>query len=240
MSKAELNELRRRMNRSMSRVLNLLRTKENLDAVMPTQSFEPRIAAPLRDPLALGYKDPIPGPKKPPPAPPNTPTGDHAAEATGGAAAVSTDRLHDAAGPSEELTRSGASSPTLPALRNSPPPTPPQSPPPSPPRTRNRWEIEALAEAMPQLEEILEGADYEEVESVRVVVKRPLAGWLLVGRPPASPYQPCGYDGEVMVSYGVFVIRWVGVDLWLLGECEGEDVERELQFGRAVRAVGAA
>lgn len=232
MSKVELNELRRRMNRSMSRVLNLIRTNENYDAVMPTKSFEPRITAPLRNPQALGYRDPIPGPKKPPPAPPNTPTGDHAAEAPSGVAVLSMDHVSDEEGP--------ASSPTLLEMRNSPPPTPPPSPPPSPPRTRNRWEIEALGEAMPQLEEILEGADYEEVESMRVVVKRPHAGWLLVGRPPASPYQPCGYDGDTMVSYGVFVIKWVGVDLWLLGDCEGEDVERELFFGRAVRAEGTA
>ncbi|KAH0611721.1 uncharacterized protein H6S33_010986 [Morchella sextelata] len=242
-SKTELVELRRRMNRSMSRVLNLLRSKDIPNATMPTQSFEPRIGAPVKDPLAIGNKDPVPGPKKPPPPPPNTPTGDSnkaALEPFDEAEAVLSRKLQEVSD-MEVLGRSGASSPTLPtfldspsdSLRGSPPPTPPPSPPPSPPR--NRWEVEALAEALPQLEEILSGPDLEEIESVRVVVTRPLAGWLLVPRPPPTPYQPCGYDGEIMVSYGVFVIRWGYVDLWFLGESAGEPVEKEYRFGRARR-----
>ncbi|RPB12317.1 hypothetical protein P167DRAFT_545554 [Morchella conica CCBAS932] len=212
---------------------------------MPLSSFEARIGAPMKDPLAIENKDPVPGPKKPPPPPPNTPTGDSnkaTLEAFDEAEAILSKELQEAS-EMELPYRSGASSPTLPtfpgssseSLRGSPPPTPPPSPPPSPPR--GRWVVKAPPEIPPELEEILADPNLEETETVRVVVTRPLAGWLLVPTPPPTPYQPYGYDGETMVSYGVFAIRWGFVDLWFIGESAGEDVEVEYMFGSARREV---
>ncbi|KAH8154558.1 uncharacterized protein LAJ45_01086 [Morchella importuna] len=97
--------------------------------------------------------------------------------------------------------------------------------------------VKAPPEIPPELEEILADPNLEETETVRVVVTRPLAGWLLVPTPPPTPYQPYGYDGETMVSYGVFAIRWGFVDLWFIGESAGEDVEVEYTFGSARREV---
>lgn len=243
-SKTELVELRKRMNRSMSRVLDLLKSKDLQPTTMPLNTFEARIGAPTKDPLANGNKEPT-GPKRPPPAPPNTPTGDSskaALEPFDEAEAILSEKLQEASA-MELPSRSGASSPTLPtfpdssseSLPGSPPPTPPPSPPPSPPH--GRWVVKAPPEIPPELEDILADPNLKETETFRVVVTRPLAGWLLVPTPPQTPYQPYGYDGETMVSYGIFAIRWGFVDMWFIGESEGEDVEAEYVFGSARHEV---